>query len=76
MGECTDQCDVDWALGLSMQCNVNLIVSENGLPSLLDVIACDCALVRLQVCLCDTVETDNLLPELRALYHTIFDCCR
>ncbi|XP_047028788.1 protein purity of essence [Helicoverpa zea] len=54
-------------------------VTANGLPSLLDVISCDSALVRFKVCLADSAtpsEAHQFMPDLLDLLETILDCCR
>ncbi|XP_013144239.1 PREDICTED: E3 ubiquitin-protein ligase UBR4 [Papilio polytes] len=54
-------------------------ITSSGLPSLLDVISCDAALVRLKVCLADTTsaaEAHQFMPNLLDLLDTILDCCR
>ncbi|KAJ0180973.1 hypothetical protein K1T71_003058 [Dendrolimus kikuchii] len=55
-------------------------ISYNGLPSLLDVISCDAALVRLLlVCLAMSsppTEADQFMPDLLDLLETIMECCR
>ncbi|XP_068628453.1 E3 ubiquitin-protein ligase UBR4 isoform X2 [Battus philenor] len=54
-------------------------ITSSGLPSLLDVISCDSALVRLKVCLADTTsvaEAHQFMPNLLELLATILDCCR
>ncbi|XP_052737360.1 protein purity of essence isoform X1 [Bicyclus anynana] len=53
-------------------------INENGLPSLLDVISCDSALVRLKVCLVDSSsasEAHQFMPDLLELLSTVLDCC-
>ncbi|XP_026324095.1 E3 ubiquitin-protein ligase UBR4 isoform X3 [Hyposmocoma kahamanoa] len=54
-------------------------LTPSGLPSLLDVISCDSALVRLKVCLADTAsatEAHQFMPDLLELLETVLDCCR
>ncbi|CAH2989845.1 unnamed protein product [Chilo suppressalis] len=54
-------------------------ITPTGLPSLLDVISCDSALVRLKVCLADTTsasEAHQFMPDLLELLETILECCR
>lgn len=54
-------------------------IAATGLPSLVDVISCDAALVRLKVCLVDSTsasEAHEFLPDLLDLLETILDCCR
>ncbi|XP_072935202.1 E3 ubiquitin-protein ligase UBR4 isoform X5 [Epargyreus clarus] len=51
----------------------------NGLPSLLDVISCDAALIRLKSCLVDgtpPVEAHQFMPELLELFQTLIECCK
>ncbi|CAH2243765.1 jg12683 [Pararge aegeria aegeria] len=54
-------------------------INANGLPSLIDVISCDSALVRLKVCLVDSSsasEAHQFMPDLLELLETVLDCCR
>ncbi|CAG9783229.1 unnamed protein product [Diatraea saccharalis] len=54
-------------------------ITATGLPSLIDVISCDSALVRLKVCLADTTsatEAHQFMPDLLELLETILECCR
>ncbi|KAF9412274.1 hypothetical protein HW555_009165 [Spodoptera exigua] len=54
-------------------------ITANGLPSLLDVISCDSALVRFKVCLADSStpsEAHQFMPDLLDLLETVLDCCR
>ncbi|CAG5041717.1 unnamed protein product [Parnassius apollo] len=54
-------------------------ITSSGLPSLLDVISCDCALMRLKMCLADSTsaaEAHQFMPNLLELLETLFDCCR
>ncbi|XP_061383112.1 E3 ubiquitin-protein ligase UBR4 isoform X4 [Danaus plexippus] len=54
-------------------------ITSNGLPSLLDVISCDAALVRLKICLVDSAtasEAHQFMPDLLELLETILECCR
>lgn len=61
-------------------CTLNkLFVPAVGLPSLLDVISCDSALVRFKVCLADSAtpsEAHQFMPDLLDLLETVLDCCR
>ncbi|CAH0600763.1 unnamed protein product [Chrysodeixis includens] len=53
--------------------------TANGLPSLLDVISCDTALVRFKLCLVDSAtpsEAHQFMPDLLDLLETVLDCCR
>ncbi|XP_038209068.1 E3 ubiquitin-protein ligase UBR4 isoform X2 [Zerene cesonia] len=52
---------------------------SSGLPSLIDVISCDSALMRLKVCLVDAStasEAHPFVPHLLDLLETILECCR
>ncbi|KAJ2946624.1 hypothetical protein O0L34_g12681 [Tuta absoluta] len=54
-------------------------LTPSGLPSLLDVISCDAALVRLKVCIADSAqatEAHQFMPDLLELLETVLDCCR
>ncbi|XP_069365949.1 E3 ubiquitin-protein ligase UBR4 isoform X13 [Maniola hyperantus] len=54
-------------------------INPNRLPSLIDVISCDSALVRLKLCLSDSSsasEAHQFMPDLLELLETILDCCR
>ncbi|CAB3259165.1 unnamed protein product [Arctia plantaginis] len=54
-------------------------ITADGLPSLLDVISCDSALVRFKVCLADSAtpsEAHQFMPDLLDLLETVLDCCR
>ncbi|XP_047533883.1 protein purity of essence isoform X2 [Vanessa atalanta] len=54
-------------------------LTSDGLPSLLDVISCDAALMRLKVCLVDSAtasEAHQFMPDLLDLLETILECCR
>ncbi|KAL0896018.1 hypothetical protein ABMA27_012006 [Loxostege sticticalis] len=54
-------------------------ITPNGLPSLLDVISCDSALVRLKMCLADSTsatEAHQFMPDLLDLLETVLECCR
>ncbi|XP_063828894.1 E3 ubiquitin-protein ligase UBR4 [Ostrinia nubilalis] len=54
-------------------------ITTSGLPSLLDVISCDSALVRLKMCLADTTaatDAAQFMPDLLDLMDTMIECCR
>ncbi|XP_028033464.1 protein purity of essence isoform X1 [Bombyx mandarina] len=53
-------------------------ITTIGLPSLLDVISCDAALVRLKTCLGESaaVEAHQFMPDLLSLLETLMECCR
>ncbi|XP_041973883.1 protein purity of essence isoform X2 [Aricia agestis] len=50
-------------------------ITPSGLPSLLDVISCDSAFVKLKSCLVN-IEGHAFIPNLLNLLETILDCCR